>query len=257
MAEERLWCVYKHTNKINGKVYIGQTCKEPTRRWESRSGYKSCTHFNRAIEKYGWDNFEHEVLYAELALEEADEIERKLIKEYKSNDPNFGYNIKEGGHNSKLPEITKERISKAKKGSHASEETKKKLSDMRQKENHPMWGRHHTEESKKKMSEARKGANHPNWGKHHSPETIAKMKQSHHNVKGKNNPNWGRKYSEERKKKISKPVRCVETGVVYYGAKKAADELDIDASQVSKCCKGKRKTAGGYHWEYYIEEDNT
>mgnify|MGYP002658749408 CR=1 FL=1 len=56
------YCVYKHTNKINGKVYIGQS-SNIKERW-SRKGtcYKGCTYFYNAIQKYGWDNFEHIIL---------------------------------------------------------------------------------------------------------------------------------------------------------------------------------------------------
>jgi hypothetical protein len=60
MTAERPFYIYCHTAP-NGKRYIGQTCAEcPERRWGK--GYKGCTHLEHAIEKYGWDNFEHSVL---------------------------------------------------------------------------------------------------------------------------------------------------------------------------------------------------
>lgn len=167
--QERKWCVYKHTNKVNGKVYIGQTCQEVERRWGNGENYKPCTLFYRAIQKYGWDNFEHEVVQKELTLEEANNLEVNLIKEFKANDPSFGYNLKTGGSNGKPNEETKLRMKEnhadfsgenhPKYGTHCSEETKKKLSKSNKKysgENHPFYGRHHTEETKKKMSEAHK-----------------------------------------------------------------------------------------------------
>ena len=63
------YCVYKHTNKINGKVYIGQSMN-PKDRW-SRQGhqYKGCTYFYNAIQKYGWNNFIHEILIDNLTQE--------------------------------------------------------------------------------------------------------------------------------------------------------------------------------------------
>ena len=52
--------VYKHTNKENGKVYIGITSQEPKRRWQNGAGYYG-TYFYYAIQKYGWDGFEHDI----------------------------------------------------------------------------------------------------------------------------------------------------------------------------------------------------
>ena len=48
----------------------------------------------------------------------------------------------------------------------------------------------------------------------------------------------------------SKKVRCIETGIVYPGASEAARQTGIDKSSISKCCRGKLKTAGGFHWEF-------
>ena len=45
-------------------------------------------------------------------------------------------------------------------------------------------------------------------------------------------------------------VRCVETGQIYVGAKAAGDELNLDPSTITRVCRGKGKTCGGYHWEY-------
>ena len=97
--------VYIHKNLINGKVYIGQTCKT----LQERSGlngknYKGCTRFYEDIEKYGWDNFEHKVLYDNLSCEEANKLERELIKQYKSLDLNYGYNVATGGGNKDIDE---------------------------------------------------------------------------------------------------------------------------------------------------------
>ena len=89
--------IYMHRNKINNKVYIGQTCQAPEKRWGKNGiGYNKSPKFWHAIQKYGWDNFEHIILFQNLTAEQADEIEQKLIVLYNANGEN-GYNIQSGG----------------------------------------------------------------------------------------------------------------------------------------------------------------
>lgn len=121
--------IYKHTCKSTGKIYIGQT-NNISARWKP-SAYKNCIKFYNAIQKYGWDDFEHEILESNLTLSEANEKEKYYINFY--NSVENGYNLNYGG-NSKL----------------ASEETKQKMSDTRK-------GVPHSEEHSKSISEALKG----------------------------------------------------------------------------------------------------
>ena len=88
------WCVYKHTSPSKG-VYIGITKQNPVIRWSNGSGYKRNPYFYKAIQKYGWDNFKHEILFSNLTQEEAERYEKNLISEYR----NGGkcYNILDGG----------------------------------------------------------------------------------------------------------------------------------------------------------------
>lgn len=80
----------------NGKRYIGITGKKPENRWVRGKGYSGQKVYN-AIEKYGWDNIQHNVLYSGLSKREACETERELIKKYNTLDRNCGYNFSEGG----------------------------------------------------------------------------------------------------------------------------------------------------------------
>ena len=103
------YCIYMHKNKINNKVYIGQTCNIKVR-WHPIS-YKSSSYFYNAIEKYGWDNFEHIILIDNLSLEEANQKEKYFIKIYESTNRNKGYNLKTGGNNGyQLSKETKQKI---------------------------------------------------------------------------------------------------------------------------------------------------
>ena len=88
----RNYKIYVHVNKLNGKIYIGQTRNLEHRYGTNGKGYEKCSSFWKAIEKYGWDNFNHIILMEDLTQEEADIIERELISKYRSTNPEFGYN---------------------------------------------------------------------------------------------------------------------------------------------------------------------
>lgn len=92
---EKTWVVYKHTNLINGKSYIGITSRtNPLIRWKNGEGYRTQPKFYRAIKKYGWNGFSHSLLFVELAKEEAFSKERELIKTFDCIEN--GYNTQEG-----------------------------------------------------------------------------------------------------------------------------------------------------------------
>lgn len=97
---DKKWCVYIHTNKINGKKYIGITSRKPNVRWgKDGKGYKEGK-FRYAIQKYGWNNFEHEIVASNLTKEEADNMEVELIEKFNTRDDKYGYNMAVGGNSS-------------------------------------------------------------------------------------------------------------------------------------------------------------
>ena len=91
------YTVYCHENKKNGKLYFGITKTSVRRRWSKGKGYKDQHLFGRAIEKYGWDGFEHIILFTGLTEYEAKQMEMDLIREFHTQDPSKGYNITDGG----------------------------------------------------------------------------------------------------------------------------------------------------------------
>ena len=197
----------------NSKVYIGITSQKPKRRWNNGQGYKNNQYMTNAIIKYGWDNVIHKILYTNLKKEEAEEIEIKLIKEYKADNKRYGYNIEYGGcHNGKTSEITRKRISEANKGKHNSPKTEFKKGHITI----------ITEEIKQKISEKNKG-------KHASVRTEFKK---------------GHKPLNVRK------VLCIESDVVYDTIKKASEDTNVMACHISQVCNGKRKSAGKLHWKF-------
>ena len=218
------YVVYMHVSPSN-KRYIGITSQNPKRRWRKNGeGYKSHQYFWNAIQKYGWDNFEHNILYSNLTKEDAEQKEIELIAYYKSNDINFGYNMSIGGESGS-------------KGYKYTEEQKKRMSDVHKGEKNGMYGKHHTKETIEKERERHLRENL-------SSDTIYKMSVAKR----------GKKRSEESIKKqietISNKVICLETSLVYNSIKEAGELNGIDPSCISKVCRGKRKTAGGFHWCY-------
>ena len=90
-----MYKIYAHINRINKKVYIGQTCRKPEIRWNNGKGYINNPKFYPAILKYGWDGFEHIILEEGLTKEEASIAEQKWITHFDSY--NNGYNATTGG----------------------------------------------------------------------------------------------------------------------------------------------------------------
>ena len=97
-----------------------------------------------------------------------------------------------------------------------------------------------SEETRKKMSESQKGKHdgelNPMFGR-----------------RGKDNPNYGKHLSKEQVEKMSKKVICIETGIIYPSMSEASRQTGISSGHICSVCKGKRKTAGGFHWELYEE----
>lgn len=91
-------CIYKFTNKVNGKIYIGKTIDWKRRMCKHKSSAKKPKHyFGRALRKYGFDNFEIEILIDNIPEEKLNELEIEYIRVHKSNNSKFGYNLTLGG----------------------------------------------------------------------------------------------------------------------------------------------------------------
>lgn len=172
-ALSKKFYVYVLTNNINDKKYVGITSQKPEKRWNHGNGYRDTTYIGRAIKKYGWENFSHEILYENISAKEAQDYEVELIEKYKTLDSKFGYNIQPGGNLSnlgvKMSEENRQKLSERTKGEnnyfYKNPPTKEhieylvSLSKERIGDKHPMYGKHHSEESKRKMSDAHKGIN--------------------------------------------------------------------------------------------------
>ena len=233
--------VYKHTCP-NNKMYIGITSNDVKRRWQNGKGYNHNKHFSNAIKKYGWDNIKHEILFENLSQKEAENKEKALIEKYNLTDKRNGYNCCSGGNVGAI-------------GHTVSKEARDKIS--KNNKNKIPWnkGLKMSEEQKQLLRNIGKsrnlvGNNNPFYGCKHTEETKRKISDTH---KGKAPWNKGIPMLKKSKEKMSKPVLCVETGIVYYSLTNASEQTQIPFSNISKCCSGKRKTAGGYKWRFANE----
>lgn len=204
-----------HKLKIDGRVYIGQTCLSIEKRAGSNGNkYKSCTKFWNAIQKYWWNNFEHIILASDLTLDQANELEKQYIEKFNSIEN--GFNLVERGRNHSW-----------------TEEYRQQRRERFLGEKNPNYGKPRSEETKRKIGEANKIAQ---LGNKHSEETKKKMSESH------------KKYN---------PIIRIETQRIYNCPTDAAEDIGNKkaSSHITEVCKGKRKTACGYHWSY-LDKDN-
>lgn len=225
-----MYTVYQHKNKINGKVYIGITMQVPEKRWGTNgNNYKTSPYFYSAIQKYGWDNFEHNILFENLSCEEACQKEQELIQYYNSMNREFGYNSTSGGDVFIMNEETKQKISQSMMG------------------NTNGLGHPCSDEKKRQISESQKGRT---FTKEHKQKLSTAAKQRHVPC------------SEDKKKKLSqnypnkRKVYCEELDIIYESVQECGRQLGIPATNITKLCNGRGKTLKGYHLRYYNDTIN-
>ena len=242
MASEKCYCVYRHVFP-NGKQYVGIAKGSPRRRWCRGNGYKSQFVY-KAIQKYGWDNIEHEILRDGLSQDEAAMLEKKLIQRYDLRNPEKGYNVAPGGVGT----------------SNWSEEAREKKRQWML-ANAVTKGRHLTDEQKKWVSEC-------NTGRKHTEEERQKMREHHWDVSGENNPNYGVACSEEKRQKLRnahmKRTKAIEQYTLdgifvarYQGVHEAVRQTGICRSSIHDCCTGRNgvKKTHGYVFKFATTEE--
>lgn len=253
--------VYETTNLVNGKKYIGKrSCKCPI---EEDKYMGSGKLLKKAIDKYGKENFKKDILQICESEEMAYEWEKVYIEQVKAYKNNNYYNIASGGEggfgnfagksaeeieNWKLkikeyqnrPEVIKKR-SEYMKG----ENNPAKTLSARKKNSEFHKGRIPSKESRLKMSiSQRNRKTYGMSGKKLSQEHIEKIRCA----------NRGRKMSEFTKKKLAeskyKPVVCLTLNRVFKSAKEATELLNLPKNKVGACCRGERKSTGGYKFMF-------
>lgn len=233
--------IYITTNLINGMRYIGQ--KKFNKDWKHYLG--SGKYFRNAIKKYGCENFKRYIVDIAYSEDELNQKEQQWIKNYNAVESKDFYNIGDGGNGNPLSGLSEEKmkernkkISESSKGKKMSEESKRKMSGSKkgipktEEFKQKLKNRIITEETKAKMSKTRK----------------EKYSIEKHHMNGK-------KLSEETKQKMSIPiVQLSKDGCFfiaeYIGITEAHKQTNINLGHINSVCRGKRKTAGGFHWMY-------
>lgn len=225
------FCVYKHTTP-SGKAYIGITSMNPLKRWKNGKGYELCTAFYRAIQKYGWDNIKHEILFSGIDKDNACRLEQELIAKHKSNNPLFGYNLTSGGEHYEPNKEWRERLSVSNKKYYRDHpEARERISTSQ-------IGRKNSKASNKKRSEAMK--------KYFS-EHPEQREQRGRSFRGKKRSAEFSKALGERK---SKSVICLETGVVYKSIKEAGEKTGTCRTAITNMLHGRAKKCNGLTFAY-------
>lgn len=179
--------IYKITNNINNKIYIGQTIQDINLRWNShKSLLRKRTHSNEHLQsawiKYGEDNFIFEIIET-VNIELLNEREKYWIEFYDSTNKDKGYNLQSGGNLNRTHSLeSRIKMSKRAKGRVKSEEHRRKLSEAGK-------NKKLSEEHKKKISERMKGKvrsikhriNISKANKGHSPSQETRKKISEAN----------------------------------------------------------------------------
>lgn len=187
---EAYMIIYKITNKLNGKIYIGKTGQSLERRWckhLNEAKHHDKRHLYRAINKYGKNEFSIEVIEC-CKLEVVSEREKFWIKHYNSNDQTIGYNLTEGGENGLRSEEYKARISQTLKtyfrvNGPPPNPTKGKFGKQ-----HHFYGKHHTHKTKRKLSVARNGKKYEDVM---DIDVATELRQMHRDKwMGNNNPSF-------------------------------------------------------------------
>lgn len=280
--------VYKLTNKLNGKCYIGQTIQTLENRLKQ---HISCgnTIISKALNKYGVDNFEITVIDNASNMKQLNSKEIFWIGFYKSLTKYNGYNVKLGGKNSRLTEEEKKIISESTKKALKKPEVKSKL------------GRNWTDNQRKEFSQLKKGTILSEDHKKSiskSLEGVKKSKEHSENIsKGKtglkynwknkfywkdasedykkhrmrNNIKWDSKkdrdmYHRNKLKEKRKLYRenfkkrgkldfivCNENNKTYNNYKKAADDLNINVCSLREHVMGMYSNCGGYTFKAFFK----
>lgn len=223
--ENGKYTVYAH-ELYDGRLYIGCTCCAPSKRWGVKGNGYAGTPFYNAIQKYGWDSFKHIVLFENMPEQVAYEIEKELIKRYKTQQIQYGFNTCGGGKGWNNP----------------TEEQKERFSRWSKRVN---TGRKHSAEVRAIHSRWMRENNPNKGGRCITAERIERFRE--YAKKPKTDIQRKRMSASAKKRKVI----CVETGEVFESMKEAAIAKGAYYTTISCAVYDSNRRAAGYHWKTY------
>ena len=239
-----MYCIYMHKNKINGKIYIGQTSQNPpSLRWgKNGQNYKKSSYFYNAILKYGWDNFEHIILKQNLTQDQANQQEEYYIKKYNTIDERYGYNLRYGGNNFCFNDKTKEKMKQSAKNRKYYKKPQQSIAMKNKWKN-----KQYKEKVIKKIKEKWQDEEH----KQKMTNNIRKYWQDKNHKKQRSKIQQGKNNSN------SKAIQCIETNEIFPTIKEACLWINKKQGTMSLHLHGKTKSCGRHpvtnqklHWRF-------
>lgn len=235
-----MYSIYMHKNKTNGKIYVGLTSQDVEQRWHGGNHYEHNAYFSSAIEKYGWDGFEHIVLLTGLTHDEAIQKEREYIALYHSNEHDYGYNLTPGGESYQFSDEQRKKISESViKTKNSSQFIEKKNSI-------------YTEEWKENVRQATLKAMNNKVVKE-KMRTIYNSEEWRKNNAKTTKQQWeNTDLLNKIRKANGKRVYCIELDREFYCISDIVREFNINKAVIRDCCNGKRETDNKlhYHWRF-------
>lgn len=236
---KKKFVIYKFQNLIDGKIYIGKTARTLSERLKEHLKKSIPCYIDRAINKYGIENFDFDIIADADTEKELNKLEKFFIKFFGCKFPD-GYNLTDGGEGIlgyKAPSALSQRLSEQHKGRPVTQKQRQAISKK-------LKEREFTAEHKANISAAKLG---------HSVDNDTREKLRNANLEKKHSAATRLKMSNSNKNK--RAVICQETGKIFESIRAAAKWCGVYNNKISVACKNQNRTAGDYHWQYADQKE--
>lgn len=221
--------IYKTTNLLNGKIYIGQTSKTLNTKYLGSGKI-----LLKAVKKYGKYNFKREILEECNSKEQMNNREKYWIQHFDSINRNIGYNVSIGGEGGNLGDEVNKKISESRKGQIVLKDKDNNIFIVGKNDDRYLNG---------ELVGLSKGRIPSNKG-------IPMSKEQREKMRGPKTETHKENLSKAKAGKCIKPILCLNNGITYSGSKEAAEKLGLTVPNIVAVLKGRAKKTKGYSFEY-------